>query len=53
MSGSQDKFVKQHRHDLEAFVQSTITPRDRALLVCFGNHIRVVSDFGSSASELS
>ena len=53
MSGSQNRFVKQHQRDLEAFVGAAITPRDRALLVCFGNHIRVVSDFSSSARGLS
>ncbi len=52
VSGSQQKFIWQHRRDLEAFVTGAITPRDRALLVCFGNRIRVVSDFSSSAGEL-
>jgi len=52
VSGSQDKFIKQHDRDIEAFLKSAITPRDRAMLVCFGNHIRVVSDFSDSASQL-
>ncbi len=51
-SDSQDKFLKQHRHDLEGFVAGSITPRDRALLVCFGNHVRLVSGFTASAPGL-
>ncbi|MES1257024.1 MAG: VWA domain-containing protein [Acidobacteriota bacterium] len=51
-SGSQEKFIQQHRRDLETFIRASITPRDHALLVCFGNHIRVVSDFSSSADEM-
>jgi Ca-activated chloride channel family protein len=51
-SDSQDKFMKQHRSDLEGFITASITPRDRALLVCFNDHIRVVSDFTSSAKDL-
>ena len=51
-SDSQDKFIKQHRRDLEAFVAGSITPRDGALLVCFGNKVRVVSGFTSSSAEL-
>jgi len=52
VSDSQDKFLKPHRRDLEAFVAGAITPRDRALLVSFSDHIREVSDFTSSASGL-
>ncbi len=51
-SDSQNRFMKPHRRDIEDFVASSITPRDRALLVCFANHIRVVSDFQSSAPAL-
>ena len=51
-SGSQQKFTKQHRHDLEKFLKATITPRDQALLVCFGNHVRVVSGFSGSVRNL-
>ena len=51
-SGSQEKFVKQHNHDIEKFLKGSLTSKDRAMLVCFGNHIRVVSDFASSPSDL-
>ena len=51
-SGSQEKFIKQHNRDIETFLKSSVASRDRATLVCFGNHIRVVSDFSSSAEDL-
>jgi Ca-activated chloride channel family protein len=51
-SGSQEHFVKQHHRDLEKFLKNTLTPRDRAFLVCFGNHLRLVSDYSIDAKEL-
>lgn len=51
-SGSQEHFVKAHHHDLQAFLKDVLQPRDRAFLVGFGNHIRLVSDFTGSSSEL-
>jgi Ca-activated chloride channel homolog len=51
-SGSQEKFTKEHKHHLETFLKATITPQDRALLVCFGNHVRVVSGFSASVADL-
>ncbi len=51
-SGSQEHFVKQHRHDLGVFLKNVLTSRDRAFLVCFGNHLRLASDLTASASEL-
>jgi Ca-activated chloride channel homolog len=52
VSGSQEHFIKRHRHDLQAFLKDVLSPRDRALLVCFGNHLRLVSDFSSSGQTL-
>lgn len=52
VSGSQEHFVKQHRHDLEKFLKETLSARDRAFLVCFGNRIRLVSDYSGSPKEL-
>lgn len=52
VSSSQDKFNKQHISDVEKFVSGAIEARDRALLICFGDHIRLVSDFTSSPGEL-
>jgi Ca-activated chloride channel family protein len=51
-SGSQDHFSKQHQHDLEVFLKEVLGPKDRAFLICFGNHIRVVSDFSNDSSQL-
>ena len=53
VSGSQDSFVKPHRNDLETFLKTVLGPRDRAFLVCFGNRIRLVQDYSSSAAELT
>jgi Ca-activated chloride channel homolog len=52
MSGSQDVFVKRHQHDLKTFLAEVLTPRDLAFLVCFGNHLRLASDFSASGNEL-
>jgi Ca-activated chloride channel homolog len=51
-SGSQDQFSKQHQHDIEVFLKETLGRSDRAFLVCFGNHIRLVSDFSNSGTDL-
>jgi Ca-activated chloride channel homolog len=51
-SGSQEHFVKPHHHDLENFLEQVMEPRDRAFLVCFGNHVRLVSDFSASPAQL-
>jgi Ca-activated chloride channel homolog len=51
-SGSQEHFVKQHQHDLGVFLKDVLSARDRAFLVCFGNHLRLAADFSSSGSEL-
>ena len=41
VSGSQEHFVKQHRHDIGNFLKAVMKPRDQAFLVCFGNRIRL------------
>ena len=51
VSGSQAKFNSRHQHDLEKFVSSAIEPRDTALLICFNNRIRVVSDLDLSGFD--
>jgi Ca-activated chloride channel family protein len=51
-SGSQDQFSKQHEHDLRIFLKDVLGPKDRAFLICFGNHIRLVGDFSQSSAEL-
>ncbi|MFZ0797736.1 MAG: VWA domain-containing protein [Terriglobales bacterium] len=52
-SGSQDQFAKQHQHDLEVFLKEILGPKDRVFLLCFGNHLRLVSDFSQSGPELT
>lgn len=52
VSGSQDHFDKQHHRDLQAFLTQTLEPRDRAFLVCFGNHLRVASDYSADPGHL-
>ncbi|HVS88233.1 MAG TPA: VWA domain-containing protein [Candidatus Acidoferrum sp.] len=51
-SGSQDHFTKQHQHDLEVFLKEVLGPKDRAFMICFGNHLRLVSDFTPSGAAL-
>jgi len=52
MSDSQEHFIKRHKHDLETFLNTVLTPRDSAFLLCFGNHLRLASDFSPSPKEL-
>lgn len=52
ISGSQEKFLKDHRRDLRDFLKGVLTKRDQALLVCFGNSIRLVSPFSKQADHL-
>ncbi len=51
-SGSQDHVGKEHARDLQSFLQSTLEPKDRAFLVCFGNRVRLASDFSDSPAQL-
>lgn len=51
-SGSQDHFSKQHQHDLEVFLKDILGPKDRVFMVCFGNHLRLVSDFTQSSEAV-
>jgi Ca-activated chloride channel family protein len=51
-SGSQEHFLKKHQHDLEVFLKEVLGPKDRAFLICFGNHLRLASDFSPSGAEL-
>ncbi|MEO8657625.1 MAG: VWA domain-containing protein [Bryobacteraceae bacterium] len=52
MSGSQETFMKPHHRDLGTFLKEVMEPRDRAFLVCFGNHIRVVADSTPEPSNI-
>lgn len=52
VSGSQEKFVKEHERAIGAFLQQVLGPKDEAFAVCFGNHLRLVSDMTSSAPAI-
>jgi Ca-activated chloride channel homolog len=52
VSGSQDSFVKPHAKDLQTFLKSVLGPQDEAFMVCFGNRLRLVSDFTNSPKAL-
>lgn len=51
-SGSQEHFLKPHHHDLQTFLDTVLGPGDRAFLVGFGNHLRLLSDFSASSADL-
>ena len=51
-SGSQEHFLKPHHHDLQTFLDAVLGPRDRAFLLGFGNHLRLLSDFSPSSDQL-
>jgi VWFA-related protein len=52
LSGSQASFVKAHEKDLRVFLDRVLAPQDRALLVCFANAPRVITEFTSSGKQL-
>jgi Ca-activated chloride channel homolog len=52
VSGSQEHFEKKHEKDLEVFLKEVLGPKDRAFMVCFGNHLRLVSDYTNSTDEI-
>jgi Ca-activated chloride channel homolog len=52
VSDSQANFFKQHHQHVEKFLKDVMGPQDQAFLVCFGNHIRLVSDLTSSISQV-
>jgi VWFA-related protein len=51
-SASQDHFSNEHQKDIEIFLKNVLGPKDRAFLLCFGNHLRLVSDFTQSGPEM-
>jgi Ca-activated chloride channel family protein len=52
ISGSQAAFVKSHQKDLRVFLAEVLRPVDRAFLLCFANHPRLVVDYTASGREL-
>ena len=53
MSGSQGSFLKPHERDLRTFLRAALTPKDRAFLMCFGNHLRLVADYSGPDRDLA
>ena len=51
-SESQRKFIRRHHSDVEKFLQDVLGPKDQAFLLCFGNHLRLVSDLTSSVPDI-
>ncbi|QHN05255.1 VWA domain-containing protein [Granulicella sp. WH15] len=51
-SGSQEKFVKEHERDIAEFLRQVLAPGDQAFAVCFGNHLRLVSDWTGSGAAI-
>jgi Ca-activated chloride channel homolog len=52
VSGSQEHFEKKHERDLEVFLKEVLGSKDQAFMVCFGNHLRLVSDYANSPEEI-
>jgi len=52
VSGSQADFLKEHQRDLRDFLKAVLTRSDQAMLVCFGNSVRMVSSFHKQAERL-
>ncbi|RXH55177.1 VWA domain-containing protein [Granulicella sibirica] len=52
-SGSQEKFIKDHERDIAEFLRQVLTPEDRAFALCFGNHLRLVSDWTSDGPAIT
>jgi Ca-activated chloride channel homolog len=52
VSDSQSKFIKQHLKDVESFLDAILRPQDQAFAICFGDHIRVVSDLTAAPAQV-
>lgn len=52
-SGSQDRFLRDHERDVAAFLREVLTPEDRSFAVCFGNHLRLVSDWTNDGTAIA
>jgi VWFA-related protein len=52
VSDSQANFFKQHHEHVEKFLKDVMGPQDQAFLVCFGDHIRLVSDLTTSVTQV-
>jgi Ca-activated chloride channel family protein len=53
ISGSQGSFLKPHEKDLRTFLQAALAPQDKAFLMCFANHLRLVADYSPPTRDLA
>lgn len=52
-SGSQHDFLKEHRKHLRDFLKNVMQPRDQALLLCFGNNLRLAAPFTNAYATVT
>ena len=52
-SNSQRAFLKTHEKDLRTFLHTALAPQDRAFLLAFGNHIRLIADYSTPDRDLA
>lgn len=52
-SPSQEKFLQRHLRDIHVFLNSILRPQDKAFAVCFGDHLRLVSDLSSDPTQIA
>jgi Ca-activated chloride channel family protein len=52
ISGSQQSFIRPHHRDLQSFLKTVLSDRDKAFLVAFANRVTLVCDYTRSAREL-
>jgi Ca-activated chloride channel family protein len=50
-SASQDKFNKEHEHDLADFLKQALMPDDKVFSLGFGNHLRLLNDWADGSRE--
>jgi len=53
ISGSQAAFIHQHHKDVRTFLGEVLGKQDRAFLLCFASHPRLVADYSSSPKFLA
>jgi VWFA-related protein len=52
VSGSQSKFVREHRQTMAQFLSTVLRPQDRAFVASIGPWVKLVSDTTSSVRQL-
>jgi Ca-activated chloride channel family protein len=53
ISDSQGTFLKPHEKDLRTFLRAALASQDRAFLLCFANHLRLVADYSPPERDLA